>query len=669
MEDTLEEDETLFQRFLSVPPTQLHGYEVLLHWIIQRYAFMKVMFHLATTKPKSYRNFKALHFAYEWERNLQAKAHMFLLLIQNDLRTFERGGEIFTRDEQRNVALVYQTLTKQVSDRSFVRELLSAEEAEVQGISNKGLISEEGAVELFKIKGELIDGVCLNAANPAMLAVASPAAGIREVNIIHSIRFRPRGNMRHTLLDDEGEDFKSSLHRFDSMANDLRDPTSTSAILSRHKLIDKRRERNTDVDHLEGIKFKMSFGINPRAQRTIKVLTLTSHPKEPYFISGGDDGRITLWRYGEEDSVAEYVHASIGILQSSEMKNEAAMRETERGEGGQGRARTSSVYSGVTKHKLPECRAKITSIVFNAKGTRFAVGDADGYVSFYRFQAGDISLYPFLVIKAHKKTNCLAFINHGSYLASGGVSQERDRSLCLWDTIDLDLNGSGLRRGGGGGSVGAGGGTGGGAQLRSLSSTSPNPFLLSSSSSSSALSGSSVPSSTSSGPMPRRSYGDDELAEGVSSLAFVPKHSLLFAGCRRGQVVAFSTLHHTRVRSIFVQPLLSDVRTLAVDEEGEYLAAGGKEGDLKVWHVDTLVAITSNSTRPAKEHASIPVAHEKKTFFKQGGHSAISTYGVTKVVLTRVEETLTGKGVCMLSCGADGRVCAYGFHPENVAKL
>lgn len=426
----------------------------------------------------------------------------------------------------------------------------------------------------------------------------------------HSVRFRPRGNMRRILLDEEAEDFYSSLHRFDDMEKRL--STENGRGLSRDTILEKRHQRESETDRLEVAHFKMSFGFSQRAKRHVKVLAMAAHPEEPFFVSGGDDGSIFLWVFGEEASAAEYVHSTLGVLQSKEAKHEATSRETEREHST--RHRASSAYSAWTKRRLPDNKAKITRIAFNGSGSRFCVADADGYVSFYRFHPGDIALYPYLVIKAHKRTSDVCFLNNGTTIATGGHSPERDRNLCVWDTLLLEVDAS-------------------------------------------------LPAT------PEKAFGADELHEGVSSVCFISKHSLLFAGCRRGQVVAFSLLHNNRVRSIYLQPLLSDVRALRTDREGTYLAAGGKEGDLKVWHVDTLVSVTSNATRPAKEHAVIDVAHEKKTFFKQGGHSAISTYGLTDLLL--LPSPPSGESsrddvtaVYLYSCGADGRVCCYGVDTE-----
>eukprot|EP01105_Mastigella_eilhardi_P019394 TRINITY_DN4557_c0_g1_i2.p1 TRINITY_DN4557_c0_g1~~TRINITY_DN4557_c0_g1_i2.p1 ORF type:complete len:2290 (+),score=469.94 TRINITY_DN4557_c0_g1_i2:945-6872(+) len=122
----------------------------------------------------------------------------------------------------------------------------------------------------------------------------------------------------------------------------------------------------------------------PLKRSNVVAQWLESHPKYPYYLSAGTDGKVSLWQYTVPSRLANY---SVGV-------NEPINR----------------------------CR-------FSPTGTRFSGCDKAGNVAIWSFTAGDVCLSPFYRLKAHnRQCTDLAFLNFGSLIAT--VGQSKDPTWC-----------------------------------------------------------------------------------------------------------------------------------------------------------------------------------------------------------------------------------------------
>ena len=72
----------------------------------------------------------------------------------------------------------------------------------------------QDGIELYKMKGESINGFGFSSCSPELLAIGM-GKGTREMNIQHSLVFRGRTDKGLKLLDEEMNNWRDTLHRFD----------------------------------------------------------------------------------------------------------------------------------------------------------------------------------------------------------------------------------------------------------------------------------------------------------------------------------------------------------------------------------------------------------------------------------------------------------------------
>lgn len=122
------------------------------------------------------------------------------------------------------------------------------------------------------------------------------------------------------------------------------------------------------------------------------VWTLQSHPKLPFYFSGGSSGSLLLWQWGVPEAVERYQSVQV----------------------------------------------RINKIGFNATGSKFAACGDDGQVSVWRFSKADDSTVPYRTMKCYSaRATDIAFLNSGSYFATSGycVADEDKKSIRFWDTL------------------------------------------------------------------------------------------------------------------------------------------------------------------------------------------------------------------------------------------
>ncbi len=143
-------------------------------------------------------------------------------------------------------------------------------------------------------------------------------------------------------------------------------------------------EENPRVASTANVKF-----LFPYQDKQISVWHLEQHPHLPYYLSGGEKGRVILWEYGQTRPVVRY----------------GAHRE---------------------------CQTRINRVHFNRTGTKMGACDLDGYVSLWNFSSGaplapvvsgEKHVAPYLSVQCHSKsTYDFCFLNEGSVIATAGCN-------------------------------------------------------------------------------------------------------------------------------------------------------------------------------------------------------------------------------------------------------
>ncbi|XP_064475038.1 dmX-like protein 2 [Ornithodoros turicata] len=128
-----------------------------------------------------------------------------------------------------------------------------------------------------------------------------------------------------------------------------------------------------------------------KRHRIDSVRRLCSHPVLPVYLSGSQDGSVSLWEWGHSQPVST--------------------------------PRLSGTF------------AKVTSIQFNQQGNKFGVTDADGNLSLWQVGITSPNARPFFSSQCHsKQASDFAFISSSSLIATAGYSAE-NRNVCIWDTL------------------------------------------------------------------------------------------------------------------------------------------------------------------------------------------------------------------------------------------
>ncbi|XP_055931190.1 dmX-like protein 2 isoform X2 [Argiope bruennichi] len=121
------------------------------------------------------------------------------------------------------------------------------------------------------------------------------------------------------------------------------------------------------------------------------VRKLTSHPLMPVYLSGSQDGSVSLWEWNHAQPISS--------------------------------PRQAGTF------------AKVTKIAFNLQGNKFGVTDGDGIISLWQVGLGSVSNKPYFSTQCHsKQANDFAFLSSSSLIATAGQSTD-NRNVCLWDTL------------------------------------------------------------------------------------------------------------------------------------------------------------------------------------------------------------------------------------------
>jgi len=151
----------------------------------------------------------------------------------------------------------------------------------------------------------------------------------------------------------------------------------------------KNKTKQLETTSQEGIS-RSTVGFKSISSGAVRVLT--SHPYNPYYLTGTQHGQIELWQYGLEDPVTSYQY-------NTEEKN----------------------------------KTRIQCIRFNSTGNKFGAGNKSGKINLWCFEDSETTL-PYRTLECLNKVKDIYFLNRASLIGAAGKSQE-NKNICLCDTL------------------------------------------------------------------------------------------------------------------------------------------------------------------------------------------------------------------------------------------
>lgn len=239
---------------------------------------------------------------------------------------------------------------------------------------------------------ESISAFCISQVNEGILSLATTKE-LQELDISALLEPAP-------WLDDEAE--------FDILTlNRPPEPPSGQALdflVVQHPLDRHNASVGTGMPGAGSSAFTSPTSANPpslaqtgrgttmlKRHRVDSVRRLAAHPVLPLYLSGCQDGSVSLWEWG---------HAQ-----------------------------------PVSTPRLAGTFAKVTSLLFNQQGNKFGVTDGDGNLSLWQVSMTSTNAKPFFSASCHtKQASDFAFVSSSSLIATAGHSTE-NRNVCLWDTL------------------------------------------------------------------------------------------------------------------------------------------------------------------------------------------------------------------------------------------
>ncbi|GFY48442.1 dmX-like protein 2 [Trichonephila inaurata madagascariensis] len=245
--------------------------------------------------------------------------------------------------------------------------------------TTEGSPSNLDSVRVIHKDQDTINTFCINRVKSGIIALATPKE-IQEIDV--SVLLQPV-----PWLKEEAE--------FEAV-NLLRAPDtlpSTDYLVIQHPMDSVSTNMSSTGSTPTGTVPSSSAGSskNLKKHKIDGVRKLTSHPLMPVYLSGSQDGSVSLWEWNHTQPI-------------------------------------SSPRQGGTF-------AKVTRILFNLQGNKFGVTDGDGIISLWQVGLQSVSNRPFFSTQCHsKQANDFTFLSSSSLIATAGQSTD-NRNVCLWDTL------------------------------------------------------------------------------------------------------------------------------------------------------------------------------------------------------------------------------------------
>ncbi|KAL6428109.1 hypothetical protein ACFW04_008468 [Cataglyphis niger] len=278
--------------------------------------------------------------------------------------------------------------------------------------SDSGTTSLPEPVRIIHKEQDSISAFCLNQVNPGLMALATPRE-VQEMNISLLLELP-------SWLEDECEfDIINLTKQPDP---EPVQPTSFLVIQTAadRPLLAQSPQTNSPQPH-SGIASQSGRGasvmkgmpafpgshdlrfcqfVADRSKHLLKpilkhkidgIRRISSHPLLPLYLTGSQDGSVSLWEWGHQTAVAT--------------------------------------------PRAPGTFAKVTRVRFSQHGNKFGVADSDGHLSLFQVACREGTARPFFTYQCHSKvTSDFVFLGACSLVATAGHGSE-GRNVALWDTL------------------------------------------------------------------------------------------------------------------------------------------------------------------------------------------------------------------------------------------
>ncbi|XP_051173147.1 dmX-like protein 2 isoform X2 [Leptopilina boulardi] len=249
--------------------------------------------------------------------------------------------------------------------------------------SDSGTTSLPEPVRIIHKEQDSISAFCLNQVNAGLMALATPRE-VQEMDISLLLELP-------SWLEDECEFDLINLNK--QPDPEPLQPTSFLVIQTAadRPLLAQSPQQNSPQPQ-SGIASQSGRGASVILKHKIDgIRRVSSHPLLPLYLTGSQDGSVSLWEWGHQTAVAT--------------------------------PRPSGTF------------AKVTRVRFSQHGNKFGVADSDGHLSLFQVACRDGTARPFFNYQCHSKVTAdFVFLGACSLVATAGHGSE-GRNVALWDTL------------------------------------------------------------------------------------------------------------------------------------------------------------------------------------------------------------------------------------------
>ncbi|XP_058802358.1 dmX-like protein 2 isoform X2 [Phymastichus coffea] len=249
--------------------------------------------------------------------------------------------------------------------------------------SDSGTTSLPEPVRIIHKEQDSISAFCLNQVNSGLMALATPRE-VQEMDISLLLELP-------SWLEDECEFDIINLNK--QADPEPAQPTSFLVIQTAadRPLLAQSPQQNSPQPQ-SGIASQSGRGASVILKHKIDgIRRVSSHPLLPLYLTGSQDGSVSLWEWGHQTAVAT--------------------------------------------PRPPGTFAKVTRVRFSQHGNKFGVADSDGHLSLFQVACRDGTARPFFNYQCHSKvTSDFVFLGACSLVATAGHGSE-GRNVALWDTL------------------------------------------------------------------------------------------------------------------------------------------------------------------------------------------------------------------------------------------
>ncbi|XP_034195930.2 rabconnectin-3 alpha isoform X7 [Osmia lignaria lignaria] len=249
--------------------------------------------------------------------------------------------------------------------------------------SDSGTTSLPEPVRIIHKEQDSISAFCLNQVSQGLMALATPRE-VQEMNISLLLELP-------SWLEDECEFDIINLNK--QPEPEPVQPTSFLVIQTAadRPLLAQSPQPNSPQPQ-SGIASQSGRGASVILKHKIDgIRRISSHPLLPLYLTGSQDGSVSLWEWGHQTAVAT--------------------------------------------PRPPGTFAKVTRVRFSQHGNKFGVADSDGHLSLFQVACREGSARPFFNYQCHSKVTAdFVFLGACSLIATAGHGSE-GRNVALWDTL------------------------------------------------------------------------------------------------------------------------------------------------------------------------------------------------------------------------------------------